>query len=170
MPAQAAPSLAPAYSRVLRGLVLALALAAGACVCLMMLITCADVLGRAFGRPLTGAYDVVSLLGVLAIACGLPYTTAVKGHVAVEFFFLKLPRRARIVVDTVNRLLVCALFVALCGRSAQYGLDLLRSGEVTPTVQIPVFWVPLVIAASCGLVALVVLHNLLHPGKVLVKP
>jgi hypothetical protein len=38
------------------------------------------------------------------------------------------------------------------------------------TLQMPVFWVPYVMAFSCALVVLVTLYYLLHPGKALLKP
>jgi hypothetical protein len=38
------------------------------------------------------------------------------------------------------------------------------------TLQIPTFWVSYVIAASAGVVVLVILYNLLHPGREMIKP
>ena len=158
------------YEWILRRSVWLFALLAGVSVVLMMLTTCADVVLRAFGHPLQGSYDVVRLLGALAISFALPYTTAVKGHVAVEFFFHKLPHRGRIVVDSMIRLVLIGLFALLGWQSVLYGVRLEKSGTVTATLQLPVFWVPYVIAASSAVVLLVVLHNLLHPGKVMIKP
>ena len=51
---------------------------------------------------ITGALDLGKGCGALVIAGALPYTTAVKGHVAIEYFFHKLGRRGRIVVDTLG--------------------------------------------------------------------
>jgi TRAP-type C4-dicarboxylate transport system permease small subunit len=136
----------------------------------MMLLTCMDVVGRFFGSPLHGTYDMVKLLGALGISLGLPYTTAVKGHVAVEFFFQNFARPVRLVLDVINRMLVVLLFGVLCFRSVQYGVSLAKAGEVTPTMEIPVFWIPYVLAFSCAIVVLVVLYNLIHPGKVMIKP
>jgi len=158
------------YPRALRILVVALAFVAGASICGMILVTCADIIGRAFGSQLPGAYDIVKLLSVLTIACGLPYTTAVKGHVAVEYFFHKMPTRLRTIVDTGNRLLLISLFTGICWNSAKYGIALYRTGEVTLTIQLPVFWVPFVISLSCAIVVLVVVQNLVHPGRAMMKP
>ncbi|NCC49836.1 MAG: TRAP transporter small permease [Spartobacteria bacterium] len=163
-------SLVDGYTAVLRLLVQALALLSGVGIVSMMGVTCVDVVMRAFNRPLTGAYDMVKIAGVITIACALPYTTAVKGHVAVEYFFHKLSHRGRIVVDSLSRAIIIILFVILSVRCYVYGLILRESGEVTATMQLPVFWVPMVLAVSCGIVVLVVLHNLLHPGKVMIKP
>lgn len=155
---------------VLRAIVVALAAVAGLCIIAMMLVTCLDVVLRLFRLTLTGAYDIVRIAGALTIACALPYTTAVKGHVAIEYFFLKLSRRGRIVVDTVARALGMGLFTLLAWQSAEYGAALKRSGQVTLTLQLPLFWVPYVIAFSCGVVVLVIFYNMLHPGKEMIKP
>jgi len=158
------------YASIVRGLVLGLAAVAGLGILAMMLVTCADVVLRMFGSPLVGTFDVIKIAGSITIACALPYTTAVKGHVAIEYFFLKLPRRGRILVDTVVRLAGIGLFGLLAWQSLRYGLALKRSGQVTATLQIPVYWVPWVIAFSCIAVALVILHNLVHPGREMIKP
>lgn len=156
--------------KLVRVMVIALAAAAGAGIIAMMTVTCLDVVLRLFGRPLTGAMDIVNVAAVIAIAGALPYTTAVKGHVAIEYFFQKLSRRGRIVVDTAVRLLGMGLFGLLCWGSIRYGCSLRRTGEVTLTLQLPVFWLPWVIAASCATVVLVILYNLLHPGREFMKP
>ena len=136
----------------------------------MMLVTCADVVLRACGRPLKGTYDVVRICGALTIACALPMTTAMKGHVAIEYFFQKLNRAGRVAVDSLMRLLMIAVFLWTAFECVRYGLRFLRSGEVTSTIELPVFWVPWVMAAACGVTALVVVFHLLHPGKELLKP
>lgn len=158
------------YSKAVLLLVIGLSVVAGLGVLVMMGATCLDVILRTFGRPLTGALDVVKVAGAVTIACALPYTTAVKGHVAVEYFFLKLGRRGRAVVDALARLVGMTLFSVLAWRSALYGISLRQSGQVTATLQIPLFWVPHVIAFSCAVTALVILHNLLHPGREMIKP
>lgn len=158
------------FTTSLRTVVFALAVVSGSGVLLMMLLTCADVVLRRFGAPLVGAYDLVYLAGAVAMACAIPYTTALKGHVAIEFFFHQLNRTGRIVVDTVVRILGIGLFCLLAWESARIGGKLRVSGEVTATLQIPVFWVPWVMAMCCAVVALVILYNLTHPGKALVRP
>lgn len=158
------------YESGLRRLVLVMAVLSGAGVIAMMLTTCADVVLRAFGSPLKGSYDIVRLLSLITLACALPYTTAVKGHVAVEFFFNKLPRAGRIVVDTLMRVLLIGLFAVLCYQNVRYGISLRASGELLPTLRLPVFWAAHVVAFSCAVVLLVVLYNLVHPGKMMLKP
>lgn len=156
--------------RWLRGAVWGVSALASLGVLAMMSIVCADVLMRRFGRPWVGAFDLVRICGAVTIACALPLTTAVKGHVAVEYFFHKLSRPWRIIVDSLSRLICAALFGLLCWRNIEYGRRLLRDGQVTMTLGIPLFWVPWVIALGCGLTTLVILYHLLQPGRELIRP
>ncbi|RJP21792.1 MAG: TRAP transporter small permease [Candidatus Omnitrophota bacterium] len=158
------------YEKGLKLLVYALNIVAGLGILTMMVVTCLDIVMRIFGTALIGAYDIVKLTGAVTIACALPYTTAVKGHVAIEFFFLKLNRYGRIVVDSVCRSITMMMFGFLSWRCIQYGISLKVNGEVTPTLQLPTFWVLYVIAFSCGVVVLVTFYHLLRPGKEMIKP
>ena len=135
-----------------------------------LILRSVDVVLRKLGQPLPGAYDIVKLTAAVTIACALPYTTAVKGHVAVEFFFHRLGSRGRVVADTLIRLPIMALFSLLTWQFVQYGNALKKGGEVSMTLQLPVFWVPHVVALSCAVVVLVTLYHLIHPGKPLLKP
>ncbi len=76
----------------LRWLVRVLAGIAGAALLTMMLVTAIDAILCALQHPIPGAFDLAKVAPGVAIACGLPYTTAVKGHVAVEYFFHRLGR------------------------------------------------------------------------------
>jgi TRAP-type C4-dicarboxylate transport system permease small subunit len=158
------------YHRALRALVMALAYGACAGLLVMVLVTTLDVVLRLFRIPLTGAYDIVCIAAAITIAGALPYTTAIKGHVAIEYFFHKLGRRGRIVVDALMRLGGMALFAVLAWGSVDYGNSLRAKGEVSMTLQLPIFWVPYVLALSCALVVLIKVYHLTHPGKPMIKP
>lgn len=160
------------YVKVLRLVVYVLLVVSGVGVLAIMLVTCADVILRLkwVNRPFVGAYDIVKIAGTLSLAASLPYTTAVKGHVAIEYFFHKLNRPGRFAVDSVIRLLAMALFAFLAWRSVLYGLDFQRTGQVSQTLQLPVFWVPHAIGFCCAIVVLVIGYNLVHPGREMIKP
>ncbi len=150
-------------------LVYAFALMSGVALVAMALLTCTDIAMRMAGRAFVGAYDVVRILAVLAVAGALPLTTAAKGHVAIEFFFGKLRPTARLVVDSLMR----AAMIAALGFTAHglwiRGERMRLNGEVSNTLGIPFFWTFWVLAVACGLTALVVLFHLVKPGKEMVK-
>jgi TRAP-type C4-dicarboxylate transport system permease small subunit len=154
----------------LRGLIQAMAIVGGLAVAGMIGVTVADVVGRQFGIPVKGAYDLVRVLGAIAMGCALPLTKAVKGHIAIEYFFQKMGRRGRAVTDTIMRLVLLALFALLAWQFTLQGLNFKNYGEVTTTLHMPMFWVPWLVAAACLVTAGVTLWHLLHPGRSMIRP
>lgn len=158
------------YNRIVRALVFGLAVISGAAILLMIAVTCTDIIMRIWGSALPGSYDIIRVSSIVAISFGLSYTSAVKGHVAIEFFFQKLSGRARVVFDTLIRLISFALFVIMGLRCIQYGLDLHASGQVTDSLKIPLFWLPFCLAFNFFVLALVFVDSIMHPGKETIKP
>ena len=158
------------YFNCLRVLVYALVFVSGFCVFVMIGTICTDVVLRYFNHPVKGAYDIVKIAGAITLASALPYTTAVKGHVAIEYFFHKLNRTGRVMLDSVIRLLGMGLFAFLSWRSFVYGLQLRQNGQVAQTLELPIFWVPWIIGFCCLVVLLVIGYNLIHPGREMIKP
>ncbi len=154
----------------LRGLTHALAAVGGLAVGGIVVVTVADVIGRQVGMPVKGAYDLVRVLGAVAMGCALPLTKAVKGHIAIEYFFQKLGRRGRAVLDTAMRLVLLALFGLLAWQFIRQGAGFRDSGEGTATLHMPVFWVSWLVAGACLVTAGVTLWHLLHPGRSMMRP
>ena len=159
-----------ARTGVLRWTTHAMAAVGGLAVAGLILVTVADVVGRQVGLPVKGAYDLVRVLGAIAMACALPLTKAVKGHIAIEYFFQKMGTRGRAAMDTVMRLVLLALFGLLAWQFALQGQRFLDSGETTTTLHMPMFWVPWLAALACLATAGVTLWHLLHPGRSMVRP
>ena len=161
---------ASARTGVLRWTIHAMAVVGGFAVAGLILVTMADVVGRQFGFPVKGAYDLVRVLGAIAMGCALPRTKAVKGHIAIEDFFQKMGARGRAAMDTAMRLVLLALFGLLAWQFALQGQRFLDSGETTTTLHMPMFWVPWLAALACLATAGVTLWHLLHPGRSMVRP
>ena len=167
-------SVRKSYCTCLKAIVFALVFVSGICVFGMIGIVCTDVVLRYFDHPIKGAYDIVKIACAVTLASALPYTTAVKGHIAIEYFFHKLNHTGRIVVDSMVRLLSMGLFAFLSWRSFVYGVELRQGGghqmAMAQTIDLPIFWVPWVIGFCCLMVVLVIGYNLAHPGRGMIKP
>ncbi|HOD99854.1 MAG TPA: TRAP transporter small permease subunit [Kiritimatiellia bacterium] len=161
---------ASARTGFLRRVIHGMAVVGGLAVLGIILVTVADVIGRRCGLPVRGAYDLVRVLGAIAMVCALPLTKAVKGHIAIEYFFLKLRPRGRAVTDTLMRLVLLLLFSLLAWQFVLQGNAFFESGEVTTTLHMPMFWVPWLAAAACVVTVGVTLWHLLHPGRSLLRP
>lgn len=155
--------------KVLAALIKISANIAGLGILAMIAITCLDVILRRLGSSIPGAYDLVRLAGGVTIAASLPLTTAVKGHVAIEYFFHRLAKKGRIIVDSLMRLLQLSGFIIASWAFAIKGINLFKEGEVTPTLQIPVFWLSWLVALMSLITAVITLYHLIRPGKELLK-
>lgn len=121
---------------------------AAAAVMFMMAITVVDVVLRAFRSPLPGVFEIVGMLGSLAISFSLAYTSIEKGHIAVEFLVQKLPARAQALLEALYSLAGLFLFVLVAWVCLDFALDLMRSGEVSLTIKMPTY--PFVLGISLG--------------------
>ncbi len=159
------PSGTPPFWRILAAVVNLLAGIGALALGGMILVTCLDVVLRRFGVAFKGAYDLVRVFGALALSCALPATTAARGHIAIEYFVHKLnPWRRRFAGRLVHGGMVGGLTLA-SWRCVLAGSTFLRTGEVTPTLQLPLFWLPWFMALGCLLSALSSLFHLWHPGR-----
>ena len=143
-----------------------------ACVALivMMLTTCLDVGLRRVWRPIKGAYDIVKICSAITIACAMPLTTALKGHIAIEYFFQKLNRMGRLVVDSLMRVLMIGAFVFATYACVRHGISFYTHNEVSATLELPIFWVPWLMACAFGVSAMAVVFHLIYPGRGMMKP
>ncbi len=153
-----------------RWLIKSLAAISCLAVAAMIIATCTDIILRLCGHPIPGVYDIMSMLGVIAMGGALPLATALKGHVAIEVFYLRLNRAGRVIVDTVIRTLMIATLIIGAFQCVGYGNRLMRSGEVAPTLPIPFFWISWLLALSLAATALTTLYHLTHPGKEMMRP
>lgn len=133
----------------------------------MMLATMLDVVMRFFGRPVPGAYEMVGLFGCSMIALALGYTSLLRGHIAVDLAVRKLPRSAQLVVDGLNTLTAVLLFAVIARQSLLHGVALMRTGEVSLTIQIPIFPFAFCLAAGCMVLCLVLIGQFLRMLRLL---
>lgn len=157
------------YRRSVVLLVRLMAALAAAGILAMIVATCIDIVMRQLGQPMLGVVDIVQLTACVSGICALPYTTAVKGHVAVEFFFQRLPVAWRPWLDGLARLLIAVMFAFLAWRSWLYGNYMQEHDIGTMTLQLPMHWVMRLMSFSFAVTVLVKFQHLLHPGKEMMK-
>ena len=129
------------------------------CLVGMMLLTCLDVVLRAFGHPILGAVELVSLMATAVMACAMPYTHAVQGHVGVDLLARKLEPRSQAGLDAVTSFLSLALFMTIAWRSFLYAGSLRRSGEVSMTLEFPSYILVYGMSIAFVILGLVVLQH-----------
>jgi TRAP-type C4-dicarboxylate transport system permease small subunit len=96
-----------------------------------------------------GTYELVGLLGALVIGFAIPQTSRLHGHVLMDFVTAKLPAVAQGILGVISRILGMILFAVIAWNMLSLGNDYRMSGEVTPTLQLPIYPVAYAIAFCC---------------------
>ena len=131
---------------------------AGVVLFLMMLLTVTDVILRTFGAAIVGTYELVSVAGAIVIGFALPQTTALRGHVNVDFLIGGRSDTVRNAFFVITRILGILLFALLCYYLYRKGVYLRKGGQVSLTLHVPLY--PVAFSLSfCMLVECFVLVN-----------
>ena len=133
---------------------------AGITLIFIMIVTVSDVILRSLGRPIVGVYELVGFSGAVVIGFSIPFTSWVRGHIYVDFLILKLSPTARKIFHFSTRAMALALFFMIGWNLIKVGNDLWKSGEVSPTLQMPFYPVVYGVGVSCLIQCLVLLADM----------
>jgi len=101
----------------------------------LIFLTIIDVLGRGLlNKPLPGTFELSEYLLSVIILLGVGYTQQVKGHVRVDFFIKKFPKRANIIINIITISLSLLIIGLLIYRGL---LEALQEKVVSDTLRIP---------------------------------
>jgi TRAP-type C4-dicarboxylate transport system permease small subunit len=144
-----------------KGLSRFLNIIAGIALAFMMCLTVADIILRFCRRPIVGTYELVAFSGAVVIGFSVPLTSWMKGHVNVDFLILSFSQKTRNVFNIATRCLGVWLFLMIGWNLIKYGMDLYKSGEVSPTLQVPFYPVAYGMGICCLIECLVLLCDIL---------
>ena len=133
---------------------------AGIALTFIMLLTVSDVVLRFFGHPIVGTFELVGLGGAIVIGFGIPITSWNRGHIFVDFMINWLSPKVRDGFNVVTRLVSIGLFILVGWNLFVLGGDLLKSGEVTLTRQLPFYPVAFGLGICCFIECLVLACDL----------
>jgi TRAP-type C4-dicarboxylate transport system permease small subunit len=123
---------------------------------LMICVTVVDVFLRAVGRPVVGAYEVVSFFcAPLVIGFAIPLTSWNKNHVAMDFLLVKLAKGNQNVLCVMTRIICILLFAFIGFNLFLVASEFRASGEVSQTLRIPFYPVAYGVGVCCFLECLV---------------
>ena len=127
----------------------------------MALLTCLDVIGRLFKYPIFGSVELVSFMGVLAIACSLPFTHAEEGHIGVELIVRKFSRKTRNIIKLCTETLSFVLFSLVTWKMFEYSIKVRNSGELSMNLQLPEYAIIFLLACCFVILTMVILISIL---------
>jgi TRAP-type C4-dicarboxylate transport system permease small subunit len=123
----------------------------------MVAITTVDVILRALGRPIPGTYEIVALSGGLVIGLALPVTAWVRGMIFVDALFSHLSDACQRGLHILTRLMSVIIFAFVAWNLVVMGSDMKRAGEVSLTLELPIWAVPYGISFGCVVLCVVLI-------------
>lgn len=119
-------------------------------------LICVDVVARyVFNRPVAGAYELTELMLATLIFLALPLTTQAREHIEVELLEGVRNRAFRSFSALAATAATALVFVTIAYQIWHHALRLQRYGQVTDSLEIPIYLIGFLGAASCLLSALV---------------
>ena len=141
-----------------------LEIVAGAALVIVMLLSGADVVGRTFGRPIPGAYEIISFAGGLVLGFAIPASAIGKVHVIVDLVIAKLTSGPKAVLHFISRLMGAGLLCAAGYALIMMGSKLRATGEVTPVLQLPFYPIAYAMGLAFLVTALILLLESISKG------
>lgn len=119
-----------------------LAVLGGVVLLLMVFVNIISILGRAiFGTPLVGDFELIEIACAVSIFMFLPLCKLKNGNIIVDTFTTKLNEKKLLFLDLVGDMLFGMIALFFSYRMIFGLLDMIRYGEETMLLEIPV-WIP----------------------------
>lgn len=134
---------------------------AGTALTFIMLLTVSDVVLRYFGMPIVGTFEIVGLAGAVAIGFGIPITSVFRGQIFVDVAVNKLPKMLANTINILTRLATIGIFALIAHNLFIFSNDLLSSGEVTLTRQIPFYPIAYGLSFCCVIQCFVMVGDII---------
>jgi TRAP-type C4-dicarboxylate transport system permease small subunit len=133
---------------------------AGIALIAVMLLIGADIVGRIFGYPVPGTYEIVSLAGGLIIGLALPATSRTKGHVSTDLVLGRLSDKPRLYLAVTTRFIGVIIFLLAAYGMVMMGIRLKDSGEVTAVLALPFYYAAFAIGGAFLIQTLILLSEI----------
>jgi TRAP-type C4-dicarboxylate transport system permease small subunit len=133
-----------------------------ACLVGMTFLTCADVVGRAFGHPIFGSVEIVGFMATLAVVMAMPYTHQVQGHIGVEILVRLFSKKTQTIIDICTGIVSLILFAIITWRMSVYARTMQESGEVSMNLELPEHFIIYATAICLLVFTLIILKDIIE--------
>ena len=129
-----------------------------------MFVTVADVIGRRFfNHPISGSYEISSMILVIVVFSTITYCQLLKGHVSIDLLVSRLTQKTQNIINIFVYIIFLATYSILSWRLFVYAVETFHKKEVIiikESILLPVFPFVFIAAIGCTFLSLVVLMHL----------
>lgn len=127
----------------------------------MIVMTCANIFLRLIWVPIPGVFEMMGYAGAIATAFSLSYTQMKRTHIAVDILVNGYSAGKRKITHIVNSALSCTFFILAAWQITSKASTLMRTGEVTETLQVIYYPFTYAVALGCAVLALTLFSELI---------
>jgi TRAP-type C4-dicarboxylate transport system permease small subunit len=137
---------------------------AGTVLVAIMLLSGAEVVGRMFGKPIQGTYEIVSYAGGLVLGFAIPVSVLMKVHIIVDLLVEKISLGPKFVLHVIARLMGAAIFTLMGYALIRMASNFRVKGDFTPVLQLPLYPIVYAMGAAFLLAALILITEATKRG------
>lgn len=137
------------------------ALAGGLILSAIMITTVASVVGRYFGKGITGDFELTAAFSGAAVALFLPWCQYTQGNIIVDFFTSKASDSTRFLLDRIGALAIGVMMALFAWRTFLGLLSAKNSGSGSMLLGFPEWIVYSFIFVGLTITTLVAMHQCL---------
>jgi TRAP-type C4-dicarboxylate transport system permease small subunit len=134
--------------------------------CVMVVVTCIDVVGRYFfSAPLLGAHEIITLSMGIMIYLGMPLVTASREHLMVDLVANLLSSKGKRIQQIAVNSIAALTFILFSYLLLFYGFGLAEDLMITEDLEIEQAPIAYVMAVMCFLTIFVFLYHVFQAAN-----
>jgi TRAP-type C4-dicarboxylate transport system permease small subunit len=128
----------------------------------MIVLTCANILSRLIWVPITGTFEMMGFFGAIVTAFALGYTQVKRGHIAVDVLVNRFSDKTKKVLSIINNTICCLFFLVAAWQILVKATTLMKTGEVTETLQVIYYPFTYAVAFGCLVLSLTLVTEIIR--------
>ena len=128
----------------------------------MVALTCANILSRLLWVPILGTFEMMGFFGAIVTAFSLGYTQIKRGHIAVDVLVNAFSDKVKKALTIINNLVCCLFFLVAAWQISIKANTLMKTGEVTETLQVIYYPFTYAVAFGCLVLSLTLMTELIR--------
>ena len=134
--------------------------------CVMVVVTCIDVVGRYFfSAPLLGAHEIITLSMGIMIYLGMPLVTASREHLMVDLVANLLSSKGKRIQQIAVNSIAALTFILFSYLLLFYGFGLAEDLMITEDLEIEQAPIAYIMAVMCFLTIFVFLYHVFQAAN-----
>lgn len=131
----------------------------------VMLVIVGNITFRLFGGVIQGSNEFIQLTQAVVVSAAIVYATVQNRHTVVDFILERFSSRTRAGLSVFTSLVGLLLWALVAFTGCQYAYEMLTSGEMSETLEIPYFPFRMIWVLAAVLICLMLISNLCDSYK-----